>query len=464
MNLESLINGIQLDNPRLYQILMELNRQVTELDNQLNPLVAAAALPPASPIELEPPEGFTFIFTPTTVRFTWDNVSGAVGYEVRKTILSGEWDTATFQFRTPSLQADIDPLLIGSYEFLIKSIASDGTYSERASATFVDVPQPGAVVITSQVIDNNVLLDWDEPISVFRILNYEIAKGGVVVGFVDASFFTRFENVAGSYTYRIVAIDIAGNRGVPSEVTVEVLSPPDYALQDERISDLSGTRVNLALTDIPSLIFSNITETWEDHFINNSWNTIEDQINAGYPIYIQPTNLTGSYEEVIDYGLVLNNVIATITFNFNLIDPDVATVIQMATSLDGAAWSSFTPGASQFIPTMRYLKFRLEFTGTDDHSVMEVFNVTILLNVKRENDGGEILADETDVGGTEVLFNKAFKDIESITCTTKSVTEPYYVIFDFTDIPNPVSFFVYVFDSTGNRVTKIIDWKARGII
>ena len=112
---------------------------------------------------------------------------------------------------------------------------------------------------------------------------------------------------------------------------------------------------------------------------------------------------------------------------------------------------------------MRYLKFRLEFTGEDDKSLMEVFNVRISLDVKRENDGGDFVALATDVGGTKIFFNKPFKDVESITATADAI-EPLTVIYDFVDIPDPKFFYVYVLDSTGNRVTYLISWKARGIV
>lgn len=463
VSLEALIQGIQLNDPRLYQILMGLNGGIIAIAEELHPLTLAARIPPSEVPLTVVPSSFTFIFTPITVRFSWTGVENGFAYEIRK---GTTWDTAAFQLRTTSLQADIDALLTGTHNYLLKSINQNGAYSTDSIGLVVTVPQVGAVTIESRVIDNNVLLTWTEPASVFRILHYEISVDGVVVGTVDSTFFTRFANIAGTYTYGIVSIDVAGNRGINSEVDVLVFSPPDYALQDIYTSTLNGTRVNVGLdtTVPPKLIANVITESWEDHFINNGWTNIQDQIDDGFPIYIQPTNLTGSYEEVIDYGVVLSNSIATISFNFNMISPDVSTIVKMATSLDGVGYSAFVAGSSQFVPTMRYLKFRLEFTGTDTSALMEVYNIVIQLNVKRENDGGEITADASDVGGTEVIFNKAFKDIESITCTTKSITEPYYVIFDFTDIPNPVHFFVYVFDSTGNRVTKIVDWKARGII
>jgi hypothetical protein len=115
---------------------------------------------------------------------------------------------------------------------------------------------------------------------------------------------------------------------------------------------------------------------------------------------------------------------------------------------------------------MRHLFIRLKWTASDDRALLELWNLSISISVKRENDGGEVFATYNTVGdpGTYVTFKKPFKDVESITCTTKTTTEPYYAVFDFQDIPNPVGFYVWVFDSSGNRVKQTVDWKARGIV
>lgn len=97
------------------------------------------------------------------------------------------------------------------------------------------------------------------------------------------------------------------------------------------------------------------------------------------------------------------------------------------------------------------------------HGIAELSNLVIRLDVKRENDGGSVNALAGDVGGTPVLFNKAFKDIESITVSVKE-TERFFVIYNFVDIPNPVQFYVLVFDIAGVRASKTVTWAARGIV
>jgi len=470
IDVQGLIQGIQLENPRLYQILMELNGGLLTMQEEIFPLIIKDRLPTTIGEILLQPASFTFAFQPTSVRFFWSQVEHAFGYEIRQGLV---WETATFRVRTASLQVDLDPLLSGSYYFLIKTINTAGEYSVDARSVLVDVPQISAVVLAREVIDNNVLLRWTLPTSTFRILHYEVSKGSVVAGLVDSNFFVVFENVAGTYVYSVVGIDVAGNRGLPASITVQVASPPDYALQDKRVSRLLGPKEDILripplenLQVNPYLLGPWFSTTWEQHFVGNNWDQISDQLEADYTIYIQPTDLNGKYEEYIDYGTVISNVIVTVAFNFNLHVQDVAVIIEMSSSLDNANWTPVVTGSSQYFPTMRHLFIRLKWEASSDRALLELWNLSISISVKRENDGGEIYATYNAVGdpGTYVTFKKPFKDVESITCTTKTTTEPYYAVFDFADVPNPLGFYVWVFDSSGNRVKQTVDWKARGIV
>lgn len=462
----SLIQGRQIGDSRLYEAINLLNKQLELIARQLDPLARRALNISFGVSDLEPPGNFTAFSVKTSIRLTWSAVEGAGQYEVRQGTV---WDSAFLKFRTVGVQGDIDALVYGTYHFLIKTIDPDGNYCKDYEACTFTVPQISAPTITVSVIDNNVLLYWTEPASTFKIDYYTVRKVGAPAGArIDGTFTSIFEVVAGTYQYEVTAIDIATNVGAKATISAQVSTPPDYALQSTTISGLNGTRVNvLRLPITPSLLCCWDTQTWQQHFqVRHSWINIAAQIAAGYPIYIQPTSITGSYEEVIDYGAIINNTIVTISWNTVFWTPNdaVNVIVKMAVSDDGVTYTSFNAGTSQYFRTVRFLKFRLEFTAANDKAFIELYNLTISLNVKRENDGGEVNALSTDSGGTTVLFNKPFKDIESITATTKSPTEPFVVIFDFNDIPNPTFFKVFVFDTMGARVTRMIDWKARGIV
>ena len=351
---------------------------------------------------------------------------------------------------------------MGSTIYRIKTINSNGDYSVEETKVEVIVPPIGGLVITATVIDNNVLLSWTKPTTTFNIDYYEITKNGSVIGQNRSTFFVTFETVSGTYTYGVTAIDIAGNESDESTIAAEVRQPPDFDLIAQLVDDLSGTKVNTVIQDGRLLANINLTETWADHFFNNGWTTIQDQIDDGFPIYIQPTPTTGSYERVFDFGAIFDDVIINLIWNQNQIAGATTVSSTIAVSDDNITYTTPVSGRSLFTPSARYVKAKITFTGATGAALLELFGFAIALNVKSEVDSGHVNADKDDVGGTVVLFNKAFKDVNSITITADS-TEPIYPIYDFVDIPNPTSFKVLIYDSSGNRVDYLISWKARGI-
>jgi hypothetical protein len=460
----------------LKDILRDFNRDMQVVYEVISPITEALKPVAGGGSGTAPePTNFTGVVRLNGIYLSWDASasSAARTYEIRR---SDElnWETAFFVTRTPSLNVLLDPMPTGSYYFLIKTIDFFGNYSPNFASTIVTISSPGAPFIMAAVVDNNVLLNWTTPTTSFSIERFRIYKDDNLYGVLRATFVSTFETVAGTYTYSIEAVDIANNVGPRGYVTAVVNTPPDYQLLDRSVSDLDGTMENVVRTNVPTLIACvDDTSTWELHYTSHAWDQPQDQIDAGYPIYIQPTETAGWYEEVIDYELEIQNVIVTVVFQMAQIVPTVTVVVYLAYSTDDVVYTPFVAGYSQFIPAFRYLKIRLEFTGSDDKALAELTLMETTIDVKREVDGGEVVALAADVGnpgavppippGTEVLFNKVFKDVNSITCTADSV-EPITIIYDFLDIPNPISFRVFALDSTGNRVTYLVSWKARGIV
>jgi hypothetical protein len=94
-------------------------------------------------------------------------------------------------------------------------------------------------------------------------------------------------------------------------------------------------------------------------------------------------------------------------------------------------------------------------------ALYQMYNLKLRLDIKHGVDGGTVAVNAADVGGTVVFFTKEFKDVDSITLTADATTEQNPV-YDFLDVPNPVSFKILLFSSTGVRISGIVSWKARG--
>jgi hypothetical protein len=477
LKVRQLIDGLQKDNPRLYQALLAMSRDIAGIQEELHPIISATQpLVTATNFPPAPPSVFTFSFGPFTVNFVWVGGSDALFYELRQG--GSDWDTATFVVKTPSNGASIDALLEGTYTFRLKTINSANRYSETAAETIVTVTETAAPVMSAQVIDNNVLLYWTVPVSIFQIDHYNVYVDSVEFAKITSNFIARFEIVAGTFTYSVEAVDAAGNVSSLGSVSAIVRQPPDFELTDSRVVDISAmTLVNgLVDTDGRLIVCIDTVESYQDHFdtaATGPWADPEDQVSDGFERWIQENLLTGSAQDEYDYGVALDNVAASVNFvkeQFSGTN-DVVVGATMSISLNGVDWSTPTAGLTQFFTSFRYLRTKLVFTAVDSDSMIAISNINILLNVKREVDANNIECFATDVNGTEVLLpgdfslghgTKVFKDIDSITTTPKS-TSPYTAHFDFVDIPNPTHFFIYVFDSAGRRVDSLVDWKVKGI-
>ena len=237
----SLISGFQRTDPRAYEAFRQTILYLQDLDQQLNPILRSVnSVVVATAVSA--PTGFAYNFLPTGVLFSWNIVSSAILYELR--VGGTTWTNANFVLRTTSLSAVILPLLIGSYTYRLKSINSAGQESTDESILSVVVSGPSQVVPSAAIVDNNVLLTWPIAAAEFTIDYYEVTRNGSLFGIIRGNFTTIFESVAGSYTYGITPVDIAGNRGIENTVTATVTQPPDFILDDSFVSNLTGTRVN----------------------------------------------------------------------------------------------------------------------------------------------------------------------------------------------------------------------------
>lgn len=458
---ELILNGLQLVDPRLHTALRLMLEDIDKVYEASFPTVVPEA-PPASTLPAPAAaDSLTITLRSDFVHFEFTSSDSTVrAYELRK---GTDWATASFVVRTPSHTVDILPIPSGIHTYLLKTLNADLGYSDAAISQSVNVAGVGSVTISPSVIDNNVLLKWSEPTSSFTIAYYNVYKNTVLVGKVRGTFTTVFETVSGSFNYNVVGVDVAGNVGPDSIVTVTVDQPPDYVLRATFISTFTGTITNgVLLSSGRLLVCVDGTETFEDHFDDNFWTSPQDQITAGYPVYIEPGATTASYVETIDYGALFTNVIVNLDWNTNTILGAVSLVTKLEGSTDGTTWSAQTTGASAFYASLRYVRVTVEFTGALN-ALMEFFNFRILLDVKQVMDSGKVSAVSTDAGGTTVNFNVAFKDVISITATANS-TVLVTVIIDFTDIPNPTTFKVLAFNSAGARVNAEVNWKARGIL
>ena len=335
----------------------------------------------------------------------------------------------------------------------------------------VTVTAPGEVTARrAEVVDNNVLLYWAAPssgslpVSEYRVRRGATWAGGTAIGSNGGSTFTTyFETQAGTYTYWMAAVDSAGNEGTPAAVTATVSQPPDYVLRNDFNDDWAGITLSGMHLEGGRLYGPSLGETIQAHFEGRGWATPDDQISGGYPLVFQPSGTSGYAERVMDYGTALPATMISVTPTWAALSGAATLQVQISYKLAaGDAWTDAPAGATQALaPSFRYVKVRLTFTAAGGDDLVEVSGLNIKLSGKLLTDSGTGTAAAGDSGGTTVAFNVPFIDVSSITVTASGTTART-AIFDFADVPNPTSFKVLLFDTTGARVSGGFSWTARG--
>lgn len=357
----------------------------------------------------------------------------------------------------------------GARTFWVAAIDARGNYGTPQSL-IVNINAPGAVTgQRADVVDNNVLLYWTAALGTLPIDRFEVRKGiswpaGTVVGSNGNSTFTAiFEQQAGTYQYWITAYDSANNEGTPVAITATVNQPPDYILRNNFDSTFAGTRTNMYLEAGAMLGPVDTTETWATHFSSRSWASPDSQIAAGYPLYIEPSVITGSYEEQIDYGVVLPSTVVTATLASTLVAGSVTATCTISYKTNsGDPWTVATPGVSTLFIAggFRYLRVVYDFACTAGANLIRVTGINIRVANRLKTDSGTFTITNAATG-VWVPFNVAFLDADTPLLQPAGTT-PLWPAVDFSDVPNPTGFWAILYNTSGVRVTGSGSWTARG--
>ncbi|MEG1971118.1 MAG: phage tail protein, partial [Burkholderiaceae bacterium] len=357
----------------------------------------------------------------------------------------------------------------GARTWWVQAIDVAGNLGPAQSIEVV-ITAPGAPTAPRvEVIDNNVLIFCSPPATgSLPVREYEVRKGaswaaGSVVGSNgNSTFFSLFEQAAGDYTYWIAARDTAGNLGAAAQVTAKVSQPPDYILRTNLDSTFGGTLTGCYLEGGRLIGPAFTTETVAQHFDARGWSAPQQQVDAGYPLYIQPAAASGTYVEDIDYGTLIPASTITITPTFAVVSgaPTLSVQIQYKAAA-GDAWTSAAAGvASVLASAFRYVRVTLTLTANGGTGLIEVAGLNIKFAMKRRNDGGTYAITDANAG-VWVPFGYPFIDADLPQCQPAGGS-PLLAVIDFVDAPNPSGFRVYHYTIAGAKTTGTGSWAASG--
>ena len=243
---------------------------------------------------------------------------------------------------------------------------------------------------------------------------------------------------------------------MPSQTTGQYYEDIDYG------AVLAGTKVSTTLTSTydfgtttitPSISVRGTTSTAATYSQGTTTITVTSTahgLTAGALVYLDFTTGTavdGSY------------TVATAAANTFTVTSTTST-----TTSGNVSWTKWTvyPGLnSVFATNFRYIRAQYDFASAGGDDLLKITGLLTRLDSKFKNDSGTGTANSADVGGTTVSFGVSFVDVDSIS-VTPSGTTPVIAIYDFVDIPNPTSFKVLLYNTSGTRVSGAFSWSARG--
>ncbi len=373
--------------------------------------------------------------TSATVTLSWSDVTTSE-FDVAYYELTYNGTLITVKANSVTIPAN----WIGNRTFTIKTVDIHNNKSSGYSEVIAKIAPSSPYAVKTQVIDNTVMLYWTLPTRTSLPIDHTLIKKGatwetaVNVGEKKGDFTTINENSGGEFTYWLAAVDTENIESAPVSITAVVGEPPGFIFYAKFDSTFTGTKSSAAYDGSVLALPVNTTETFEQHFTTRSWNTPQDQITAGYPIFIQPTATSGYYEEVFDFGQTLASSRVLLTYTGNVIAGNPTIIPKISLSLDNSTYMDYNGLTDVFGLNFRYVKVRLTVTSTPTSiGLYEVNNLSVKLDSKLKDDAGSVSALSTDTLGTIVNFNKEFVDIQSITLSPSGTT-PIIPVYDFKDV------------------------------
>lgn len=384
---------------------------------------------------------------------------------------------------------NLPALPVGKYTFLVRAVDSSGNTGMWGTIDF-EVHAPGAVTpYDCRAVYNNVMLYFTEPsFTMFKVREYLIqeiddSEYPAEIGTVDALFFAEVRNSAGMYTYGIIPVDIAGNRGPIARVTVKVDSPPNLVLFHEWESTFNGEKTNLILDGHGSMIGPvSSEESWNENIsrsasalgISSSALTWEAKDAGGLKTWLEPATAQAVYVEVKDIAELLSAPTIDVTVTQMTLSGKPSMTCKIEVSENGDAWRVAAENATNITTeNVRFVRITLTWIG----GLVQVQNMYVSMNVKTVEDSGTVMCRAADClasdgsflpdekFGTRVDFNVQFIDVENEievkTTSNDSGLNPL-VVFSEGAHSYPTGFRVALLNSSGRPVDGEVFWYAKG--
>lgn len=235
----------------------------------------------------------------------------------------------------------------------------------------------------------------------------------------------------------------------------------------EQITDPS-----IAWLDEVSFIPGSATLSWEDWFDNKGHTSLQDQIDDGHTIFIEPMLATGQVLFFHDMGEILTaNTAIRVDFSKTQLKGTTTETVTIYTSNDNVTYTQHTFNAQQISASnFRYIRVLMDFVNANDASVATYQDVRLRVFAKQVE--YTTLVEFPDDYDTITLTFPEDKDFVSITGVSDSIkgseiyssTGPAFFRWDVPPGSRPGYMQMWLFDENGNKVGGVVSVTIKGIL
>lgn len=255
------------------------------------------------------------------------------------------------------------------------------------------------------------------------------------------------------YDVYIEAEDVGGNKSSPQKLFVSPSLPNNYTLAQTWSSLDHAVLTNALKMPYGVLMLINTAQSWKQHFSDNNFNTINDQINTGANQYFQPSTQTANLTEIHDFGKEINNTIITLNVTKEVSFGDPTVTVQISWSLDKVNWFDGPPNANKVAAkNVRYVKISITAARKHNFDVLHIQGVQVSMSLEDMLESGRLTLNAADTQGTPYHPHKKFLDIVSVTATptnSPNISKLNTVISD--SGPSPIVY-VQAWDENSQRI------------
>ena len=377
--------------------------------------------------------------------------------------LGTTWATASLITKKQSTSHLLGWLTSGSTTVLAKHVDIYGNYSVNALSASITTSAPNAVAITrAEVQENSVALGWSDAKLNQPIVSYSMYIGSAGDSFASCTLYgkagsdSRSDIVifrsSGSKVIWMVATDVAGNTSTPSYVNVYVTLPTNFVLANEYDENWSTGTITNGYVESGSLYLPVNSQTWDNHFSSRGYLTAQDQVNAGYPLYFEPSETSGSYYEYHDIGRIITSATISVTPVYTVLAGSLTSNCFIEWSSNGTTWTNGGSNLLQVQATsVRYVRITYTVSAAGGDDLIRFDRIHVVIGTATVNEFGALTLNASDAGGTPYICNKSFLDIVSAVATANNSSNIRTINTIISDSVTPQIVYVQAWDSSNAR-------------